>query len=379
MELFESLEIYIPVEAEVKSICLWSLPNSVLRRMGLPLSDPEGSRTLTESPEGIWICPAVLRKKGQKLASHAGNGAIENVSSLMAKEFRAAPGPFRMSFVASNHAAYKVLKDTMPGKKVSANTSPLSHASPVSVPLTYQDAAVVIYHGRIYLSIRKPNHSRRRRETREPQPASKSSFPSTSDMSAKSQTKHQSPQASLQPANKLLQRKRLGIPLPQTSPKQPKVVLRKTASTTDQELLNPKKKHTTPKVTQSENRKHVTHKGRDVSSSNTAAEAAVPESAWFQPEAEQGKVADDGGEIQDLGDEESTNQNIDSNLQADCGEPDSIVEQSSGQSWTRRESQGAASTSLQHDFEELAQEEMIARMKAKLRQNEAALSNLPSS
>ncbi|XP_051282357.1 uncharacterized protein si:dkeyp-110g5.4 [Dicentrarchus labrax] len=378
MELFESLEIYIPVEAEVKSICLWSLPNSVLRRMGLPLSDAEGCRTLTESPEGIWICPAVLRKKGQK-PSHARNSVIENVSSLMAKEFRAAPGPFRMSFVASNHAAYKVLKDTMPGKKVAANTSPLSHLSPGSVPLTYQNAAVVIYHGRIYLSIRKPNHSRSRRETREPQPASKSSFPSTSDVSAKSQTKHQSPQASLQPANKQLQRKRLRIPLPQTSPKQPKVVLTKTDSTTDQELLNPKKKHTTPKVTQSENRKHVTHKGRDVPSSKTAAEATASEPAWFQPQAEQGKVADDGGEIQDLGDEESANQNVDGNLKADCGEPDSIVEQSSGQSWTRRESQGAASTSLQHDFEELAQEEMIARMKAKLRQSEAALSNLHSS
>lgn len=94
-------------------------------------------------------------------------------------------------------------------------------------------------------------------------------------------------------------------------------------------------------------------------------------------------------EVQDLVCEEaeSTSQNNDmNNIQIDSGEPANtvgIVEQSGTQSWTRRESPGAAgaSTSLQQefDYEDLEQEEVIARMKAKLRKSEAALNNLPSS
>lgn len=91
-------------------------------------------------------------------------------------------------------------------------------------------------------------------------------------------------------------------------------------------------------------------------------------------------------EVQDLVCEEaeSTSQNTDmNNIQMDSGEPDNavgVVEQSSTQSWTRRESQGAAgaSTSLQQEFDykDLEQEEKIARMKAKLRKSDAALNNL---
>ncbi|XP_070825045.1 uncharacterized protein [Chaetodon trifascialis] len=326
MDLLESLEIYIPVEAEVKSIALRSLPNSVVRRMSLPLFDTDGSRMDTDSQEGTWICPVVLRKKGQKPASHAGNGTMENMSSLMDREFRSARGPLRISFVSSNHAAYRVLKDTLPGKKVSAHTSHSSLLPTGSAPRTYQDA-VIIYRGCIYLSIRKPREGRSKRKKCEPQP---------SNMSTKSQ----------------------------------------------KELLNdnsPKKKHTTCKVPHSENRKDSTYKGRDVSSSKTAQsvpqstdsvpnllshcstdtreeqaaeEAAGPEPVWFQPQMEW---------------EEATHSD----------------EQSSNQSWTRRESEGAAcvSTSLQQevDFKELAHEEKIAQMKAKLRRSEAILRNLHSS
>lgn len=182
MDLLRSLEIYIPVEAEVKSIPLWSLPNSVLRRMGLPLAGTKGPRKLADSPEAIWICPAVLRRKGQKAASPIEKSATENIISLMSREFQAAPSPFRMSFVSANHAAYDVLKDakdTSPGTKASAHTSRTHPSTPCSTPRAHKDA-VVIYHGRIYLSIRKPSQSQQ-------QPASLSSTPSTSDMSSRSQ------------------------------------------------------------------------------------------------------------------------------------------------------------------------------------------------
>ncbi|XP_023267296.1 uncharacterized protein LOC111658854 [Seriola lalandi dorsalis] len=345
------LEIYIPAEAEVKNISLCSLPNSVLRRMGLPLSDSKEAG----SPEGIWICPVTLRRKGQK--------PVENMSSLLGREFQAAPGPLRMSFVSSNRAAYEVLKG-VPGKKVSAQRSHNS-PSPIALAPVRHRNAVVIYHGNIYLSIRKPNRSQSKPEARDPQPTAQSSIPSTS--SSKSQRK---------------------------------------------ELLNnnrPKKKHTTCKVTHSENKKDVTHKVRDVSSSKTARsvpqstgsvhkvdshrhtdargeqaaeEAAALEPAWFQPEGEEEEVVankdNSGYEMLNLDGEEavSTSQNsdMDTNMHIEGDE--------GNQSGTRREPLGAAhaSTSLlkEFDFEQLAKEEMIARMKARLRQNEAALNNFPS-
>lgn len=162
----------------------------------------------------------------------------------------------------------------------------------------------------------------------------------------------------------------------------------------------------------SENKKDVSHKGRDVASSKTgrsvpqptdsvhnvhslchkdasgekaAEETAGQDPAWFQPQ-EKDTEANSDSEIKDQGCEEadSTNQNsdMDSEIKIDSDEPGSMfgmVEQSSNQSWT----QGAAcsSISLQQkvDFNALAQEEKIARMKAKLRQKEAALNNLHSS
>lgn len=184
MDPLERLEIYIPVEAEVRSIPLWSLPKSVLRRMGFPRADTDGSMKHSDSPEGIWICPAVLRTKGQKAASTVGQNTLENSMSLMSKEFGAAPGPFRMSFVSSSHAAYNVLKDlnnALTGSMVSALPSHTPLSPPCSTPQNYRDS-VVIYHGRIYLSIRKPGRSQKR-----PQLAPLSPIPSTSELSSKGQ------------------------------------------------------------------------------------------------------------------------------------------------------------------------------------------------
>ncbi|XP_054465634.1 uncharacterized protein si:dkeyp-110g5.4 [Anoplopoma fimbria] len=394
MDLLGKLEIYIPAEAEVKSIPLWSLPKSVLRRMGLPLSGFKGSMKLTDSPEGTWISPAVIRRKGQKLASHAGNNETENLPSLLGREVRGNPGPVQMSFVTANNVVYKVLRDAMPETKFS--TVPLPRGS---APRTYKDA-IILYNGCIYLSIRNPNQSRN--QPCEQRPAAQASIPSTSDLPSKSLKRRQSPQASVEPAE--LKRKKSQVTLPQTSQKQLKDQLTKPEnhSTTDQELLNDnraKQKRATPKVTHGENKKVSMNKGADVSSTTTAhhapqsaggahkadgrrhkdadgelaaEEAACTEPAWFQSQREQQQqevVNNDGGECEVVtGDEEADYVHVDG------GEPDNtvgIAEQSGNQSWISRKSQGAArasSSSQEVDYSQLEREEKIALCKAKLEQ-----------
>lgn len=173
----------------MKSIHLWSLPNSVLRRMGLPVSDSRGSKKLKDSPTGIWICPAVIRRKGQKQVSHTENDVKANMVSLLGTKPQSESGSYRMSFVSSSRTAYKVLKETVPGKTVAAHTSQASQLPQGSSLRTCQDA-VVIYNGQIYLSIKKPNRSQRQQETREPPAASQSLAPLPSDISSsKSQKK----------------------------------------------------------------------------------------------------------------------------------------------------------------------------------------------
>lgn len=122
------------------------------------------------------------------------------------------------------------------------------------------------------------------------------------------------------------------------------------------------------------------HCHEDARAKPTPEEAAVQEPDWFQPQEE---VANsDSGErvMQDLSSEEaeSINQSNDvgSNRQIDSGE----VDQSSTQSWTRMEPLGAscASTSVQNEFDELAEEEMIARMKAKFKHNASFITTAQS-
>ncbi|XP_074538422.1 uncharacterized protein LOC141799905 isoform X1 [Halichoeres trimaculatus] len=218
-------EIYIPKDAEVKRIALQSLPRSLLTGMGLSVSDSNASRMPLDSPEGIWICPAVLRPKGQKLPSDTGNSLLENVSRL-AKKSQASPEPVQMSFVSSNRAARKALQDTLSGVNISADPPTGSDLPPGSAPQTYQ-IAVVIYHGRIYLSIRKPSQSQRQGETA--LTAARSAAPSTS---SSSQRKRTAPEAPPKAAGKKTPKKRVRIPLPPGSLKLMKNLTLKASSVT---------------------------------------------------------------------------------------------------------------------------------------------------
>ncbi|KAL6120068.1 uncharacterized protein ACO6RY_04504 [Pungitius sinensis] len=396
MDLLGKLEIYIPVEAEVKRIPLWSLPKSIIRGMGLPMSASKGSGKLTYSPEGTWICPAVIRRKGQKLSSHTGNHTMENLSSLLAREFRANPGPLQMSFVSANHAVYKALKDAMHEKKVLEHTRLFSPSPRGNAPRLNKDA-VILYNGQVYLSIRSPNQSRSPPETLQQTLASQSSLPSTSDSPTKILKKRRSPQTCLEPAEPL--RRKLPVPLPHTAPKQLKDCLSRpdNHSTADQELLMAKEKHTALKATHGEKKKPGTNQGGDVSSTTTTRHSPPAGSAHQgdvrrQRYAEKQRAAEDTpateqeveGDDTDCreckmvtGDEEADFIHV-----VSAGEADNtvdVVDQSGSQKVTPCRGEELASASLQEcDFKQLETEEKIARIKLKLRQGVAALNNLPS-
>ncbi|XP_029362928.1 uncharacterized protein LOC115046593 isoform X2 [Echeneis naucrates] len=324
MDTSRRLEIYIPAEAEVKSIPLLSLPNSMLRRMGLALSDSKGSTSVTDSPEVICICPVTLRRKGQK---------PEESMSLLGREFQAASNPQPMSFVSSNRMAFEILRDTQ-GKKGSAYR-PHNSLSPQASAPEMRRSAIVIYQGQTYLSIKKPNRHQR-------QPTSKAST-----LTSKSQKE------GLLNANRL------------------------------------KKKHTMFKVTQSNYRKDAAHKVRAVSPSRSVHSAlqstgSVHEVDTLCHKDVRGEVvAEEAATLEPAQPEGENEAAVSSNNTDGCkmmgldGEEPMTTTQNSDDNNKERELLTAAHVSPTllkgFDFEQLAQEEMIAHMKARLRKNEAAL------
>uniref|UniRef100_A0A3B3XZM5 Uncharacterized protein n=1 Tax=Poecilia mexicana TaxID=48701 RepID=A0A3B3XZM5_9TELE len=164
-------EINIPVEAEVKTVPLKNLPNSVIRRIGLPVSEGDSARKQSDSTDVTWICPVVVRRKGQESVSGSGRHLADNLLPFVGTQVPASP--LKMSFVSSNRAARDVLKNISPGRR-SSKEEFLSQ----DTALLANDDAVVVYKGQIYLCIRKAK--RRTRRTRKQQPVCQAAMPSTS-------------------------------------------------------------------------------------------------------------------------------------------------------------------------------------------------------
>ncbi|XP_062283618.1 uncharacterized protein si:dkeyp-110g5.4 isoform X1 [Scomber scombrus] len=335
MDLLQ-LELYIPEEAEVKNIPMQSLPNSVLRRMGLPPPASKGSNAPADPQEVIWICPTVIRKKEQTPASQTGNSETENMSLKVSREFRDAPGPIQMSVVSSNCTAYKLLQNMMPGKKVSkrtSNTPPLTQGPPIK---TQQDV-IVLYHKRIYLIVKNP-----KRQRPEPKPEAWSSRQSASAVSCDSQEK-----ASLEPEDKELQGKRMRV----TSPKRHLLTKPDKPSTnkrlhTHQELLNDNK----------------------LNNRRARRRRTIGLPTPVDQEEEANNVSDEC-ETQDL---HSPQAEISSSLNYRMDKKMQREYQNDNYSCTSRVPQSASvdlpSQQQSCDFAALAQSEKIAKLKAKLKQ-----------
>ncbi|KAF7651944.1 hypothetical protein LDENG_00103350 [Lucifuga dentata] len=317
MDILDTFEIYIPETAEVKSIPLCSLPDSLLRQMGLPRADRKGSRKLADTPEGTWISPIVIRRRGQSV----GACEKESMCSLLSRKSCASQGPFRMSFVSSSFTAYKLLRETLPGSKVSAHTA-TAPVFPQDSTLQIQQDAVVVYRGRVYLSIKKPHQLRCLGET----PAATQT---QSDKSHESLTSHKSP-------------------IPTTA-----------ASS------SPSKRKTSPELRGSQ-KKRLKVKSTSMTDHQSDADQVTMLNDEHSTGAEEELEAHESSRMED---EEQSD------------EAAAIMEPHFDQSW-RDSLPGAFAFMPQHqefDFNELEREETIAQIKAKLLQREAALHHLQTS
>lgn len=399
MDILCRQEICIPADAEVKSIPLRSLPSSIRTQMGLSASDADGSRTSSDSAVGVWICPAVLRPKGQRCSSDSGHSLLKNMFSKIAKEPQASRRPLQMSFVSSNKLAYQVLNET-PGAKVPADKS--STAVPPPNSLTYQ-VAVFVYQGRVYLSMRRPSRGKRQRETKDPAAGPKAANPATA---ASGERKCQAPEAKSKPAVKPPQKKRLRISVAPKRPKPPNdvkmppksvkltnhvlklqaktfklpnsLINRSEATTTAQERLNTSKPEEKPskikEMPGKSKQKDSCITPKDASSSTSPptvlqtpdqelkpetprpAEAAEEPVDWLHQENNEEPGREDALIS-------SQDDNVDNNLQTYTP------------TWSSSRAYPGSPSQQECDFAELQREEMIARLKAKVQLNKDALKN----
>ncbi|CAL8253470.1 unnamed protein product [Arctogadus glacialis] len=167
MDTSELREIYIPQDAQVGSIPLWTIPDRILDRMGVPRpsNNPSSSssRSPSPSPEGTWISPVLVRKMSHPAVS--GDIDPTGVSPFWAMRKTLADthgSPVEIPFVTSNRLALEVLRDFLPGARFSNLTSgPRSciRLPRVAAPPLHQDA-VLVYEGNVFLSIRRPKRRR---------------------------------------------------------------------------------------------------------------------------------------------------------------------------------------------------------------------------
>ncbi|XP_054602199.2 uncharacterized protein [Nothobranchius furzeri] len=167
MDVHKELDVYIPKAAEVIILPLQNLPKPVLRKMGL--ADGKASRMSAGSPDVIWICPVVPRRKDQGPASGQGRGSAENTKSLLEAKIQAGLARQQTSFSSSSRAAWEALTN-ISGAQFSK--TPLLRQD--SAPLVSQNA-VFIHNGLIYLCTRKSSGNHGQPKTRELQTSSRSS------------------------------------------------------------------------------------------------------------------------------------------------------------------------------------------------------------
>ncbi|KAJ8265885.1 hypothetical protein COCON_G00149840 [Conger conger] len=156
-------EIYVPREADVRSVLAQDLPSGILKRMGL-LSP---GRLDMDSATVTWISPVVPTRSpapgphGAPPPSRCGPAAREFLTSA-AESCGSSPGAqgqFLLPVACSNLAAFRVLREFMPHRDSQPAEPKWESSQPACArrgqALCFSQDAIIIHQGHIFLSIKK--------------------------------------------------------------------------------------------------------------------------------------------------------------------------------------------------------------------------------
>lgn len=159
---------YIPKEACVKNMPLQSLSSSTARKISVALF-PHGSEK--QMPQTVtWICPVELREKEVAVGKDSREPVPLSQRPLVSK---ITPGQFSLPVVSSSITAFKVLRTILKAHKPKIQFSGLENdaASLPSIRESVRQNAIIVYNGQIFLSVRK-SHCRRVRLQNSPSASS---------------------------------------------------------------------------------------------------------------------------------------------------------------------------------------------------------------
>ncbi|KTF77754.1 hypothetical protein cypCar_00019659 [Cyprinus carpio] len=148
----ENIVVYIPKEACVKNMPLQSLSSSTARKISVALF-PHGSEK--QMPKTVtWICPVELREEEVAVAKDRREPVPLIQRPLVSK---ITPGQFSLPVVSSSITAFKVLRTILKTHKPKIKFSGLENdaASLPSIRQSVRQNAIIVYNGQIFLSVRK--------------------------------------------------------------------------------------------------------------------------------------------------------------------------------------------------------------------------------
>lgn len=342
----ENIVVYIPKGTCVKNIPVQSLSNSTARKIRVALSQHESEKQMPQTV--TWICPVELREK-EVAAGKDSRETLPLVQRPLVTKIT--PGQFLLPVVSSSITAFKVLRTILKTHKPKIQFSGLETeaASQPTIRDSVQRNAIIVFNGQIFLSVRK-SHCRRVRPQNSP------SAPSGVCPVSPSQQQQKNSPSSCQ-----------AQPLPETSPRsQPSRTQDDQAPVTDLDI----NQHISPKLnkvseempeqccmgTESQKEGEATSESRSVSSPPKPPEDL--ESSQEPNILQQSQIIHTSSSVSDQPEaavgERETHEDVNERLEA------ALLPR--------------AESGLAFDFEQLAQEERINNLRARLRQKEAALS-----
>ncbi|XP_043103779.1 uncharacterized protein si:dkeyp-110g5.4 [Puntigrus tetrazona] len=153
----ENIVVYIPKEACVKNMPLQSLSRSTARKISVALFPHGSEKQMLQTV--TWIGPVELREKEVAVGKGRREPIPLSQRPLLSK---ITPGQFSLPVVSSSVTAFKVLRTVLKAQKPKIQFSGLENdaASLPSIRDSVPKNAIIVYHGQIFLSVRK-SHCRR--------------------------------------------------------------------------------------------------------------------------------------------------------------------------------------------------------------------------